>query len=242
MDKIIIYIDDSGQLHPNYPHSDVFVYGGYWTTEEANDEIIKYYGVLKRQIFHTNHEIKASNMSESVKTQIIKRLKNKFKDEFNPIFVSVDVKSLTIDFSSKQNVQLHKNYLIRRYIEFAVKHKRSILGNNSPTVDVHIDDQSKTKLENYDSIERYINKCMQGKYYSDKHIWMNSTANFTVKYEDSKMSNGIQIADVLANSKMDYHIGKFHNVNLKTVMANKNIIRPLKLPEYWTSSELVKRN
>ena len=76
----------------------------------------------------------------------------------------------------------------------------------------------------------------------DKHIWMNSTANFTVKYEDSKMSNGIQIADVLANSKMDYHIGKFHNVNLKTVMINKNINRPLKLPKYWTSSELENRN
>lgn len=241
MEKIIIYIDDSGQLHPNYPFSDVFVYGGYWTDESSDDAIKKYYGILKRQIFHTNKEVKASKMTESVKVQIIKRLKNKFKNSFNPIFVSVDVKSLTIDFSSKQNVQLHKNYLIRRYVEQAITHKRSIDKQVSSKVDVHIDDQSKTKLENYDSIERYIIKCMKGSYHSDTHIWMNSTANFSVEYEDSKASNGIQIADVLANSKMDYHIGKFSKFNLKTVMKQKDIKMPLKLPKYWTSSQLETR-
>lgn len=236
---MVIYIDDSGQLHPNYPHSCIFVYGGFWTTKKADDDINKYFGVLKSQFFHTHREIKASSMSESTKTKIIKRLKNKFKNEFNPIFVSVDVKSLTIDFNSKQTVQLHKNYLIRRYVEHAIKNKRKILDNTSSSVNIHIDDQSKTKIENYDSLERYINKNMKGGY---NNTWMHSDALFSVKYEDSKSSNGIQIADVLANSKMDYHMGKFVKTNLKTVMKNKHIPVPLKLPNYWTSEEVKNRN
>ncbi|MFT8498324.1 DUF3800 domain-containing protein [Leuconostoc pseudomesenteroides] len=239
MDDIIIYIDDSGQLHPNYPHSSVFVYGGYWTTKESDSEINKYFGKLKRQIFKSNKEVKSSNMSESIKIRIIKRLKNKFKDSFNPIFVSVDVKALTIDFKSKQTVQLHKNYLIRRFVETAIAHKRKVMQDESLSVHVHIDDQSKTKIENYDSLDRYISKMMTGRY---GYRWMLSNAQFTVKYEDSKSSNGVQIADVLANSKMDYHIGKFKKYNLKTVMKNKNVPVPLKLPVYWTSESIKSTN
>lgn len=107
--------------------------------------------------------------------------------------------------------------------------------DESLSVHVHIDDQSKTKIENYDSLDRYISKMMTGRY---GYRWMLSNAEFTVKYEDSKSSNGIQIADVLANSKMDYHIGKFKKHNLKTVMKNKRIPVPLKLPIYWTSESI----
>lgn len=241
MSDIIIYIDDSGQLHPNYPHSSVFVYGGYWTTKEADDEIIKHFGKLKRQIFKSGREIKASSMTENIKINIIRRLKNKFKNSFNPIFVSVDVKSLTIDFTSKQTVQLHKNYLIRRFVETAIKNKRYIIKDDSSVnVNIHIDDQSKTSIGNFDSLDRYITKMMRGNY-RNVNVWLHSNANFTVKYEDSKASNGIQIADILANSKMDYHIGKFKRNNLKTFMKNKEICSPLKLPNYWTSIDIQNR-
>ncbi|QVQ49116.1 DUF3800 domain-containing protein [Latilactobacillus sakei] len=70
MTTMHIFIDDSGQLNPNYPHSDFFVYGGYWTLSSNLNQVERYYRVLHRQIFGTNLEIKASDMSIGIKNRL----------------------------------------------------------------------------------------------------------------------------------------------------------------------------
>lgn len=66
-----IFIDDSGQLNPNYPHSNFFVYGGYWTLSNDLKQIEKYYKILHRQIFKTTSEIKASDMSNRDRKSVV---------------------------------------------------------------------------------------------------------------------------------------------------------------------------
>lgn len=228
-----IYIDDSGQLHPHYIHGDIFVYCGYWTTDDRDSDIKHKYGVLRRQIYHTKNEVKASSMTEKTKLKILKKIKKEFGNYFNPIFVTTKVSDLTIDFSSKSAVQLHKNYLLRRFVEEAIKDKRNKLGMQFKNIEVFIDDQSKTRLPNYDSLERYINKCAKQMYFWNPYT-KKSAAKFKVKYEDSKVNNGIQIADIIANTKGSYYNSSKHlKSNVKTKFGELEFARPLKLPRYW---------
>lgn len=233
MDTMKIYIDDTGQLHPNYPHGDIFIYAGFWTTDEQDDAINKQYGILRQQFFKTKSEVKGSSMKEKARIKIIRRLKNKFPDGFHPIFVAVKVKDLDIDFSDKQAVQLHKNYLLRRFVEEAIKDKRLKLGMKLKKVQIFIDDQSKTRLPNFDSLEKYINNSAKGNRYFNPYT-QQSAAEFSVFYEDSKYNNGIQIADILANTKGHYYNSDAGLIDVKEQFQKLSIPAPLKLPTKWT--------
>lgn len=232
-ETMAIYIDDTGQLHPNYKKGSVFLYAGFWTPYEKMAEIKRFYGVLRRQIFRTSREVKGSQMDEKIKLQIIRRIKNKFPDNFHPIFVAVKVPILTIDFSSKQSVQLHKNYLLRRFVETAIQDKRAKCGDRFDHVHVYIDDQSKTRLHNRDSLERYLNKSAKHMYFWNKYQ-KTSAAKFTVSYEDSQYDNGIQLADVLANTKGHYYNGTVKSTLVQDRFKSIGIDAPLKLPKNWT--------
>lgn len=232
MTTLHIFIDDSGQLNPKYPFSNFFVYAGFWCFEEDVKSISTFHKVLSRQIFHDTHEVKASKMSKKIKKQFIKRLLNKFYGSFHPLFESVYVPQLTIDFGDKKAVQLHKNYLIRRLVEKAIKEKRQY----SPKIMVEkvvvsIDNQSQTTIGNYDSLERYINKKMHNEYFSSTYTI--SGAKFSAAFQDSKASRCIQICDILANSKYEYHNGTFPE--FKDFCGQHGINAPLKLPKYWTT-------
>ncbi|TGE66733.1 DUF3800 domain-containing protein [Weissella confusa] len=231
-ETMAIYIDDTGQLHPNYPKGPVFLYAGFWTSFEKMNEIKNFYGVLRYQIFHTRDEVKGSTMNEKTKLNIIRRIKNKFPDDFHPIFVAVNVPDLSIDFGSKRAVQLHKNYLLRRFVETAIQDKRNKCADRFDFVNVYIDDQSKTRLPNYDSLESYLNKSAKHQYSWNKYP-AQSKAKFTVSYEDSQYDNGIQLADVLANAKGRYYNGNQQNSNVKNKFELLGINAPLKLPKFW---------
>lgn len=139
---------------------------------------------------------------------------------------------MSIDFGSKQSVQLHKNYLLRRFVETAIQDKRNKCADRFDFVNVCIDDQSKTRLPNYDSLERYLNKSAKHQYSWNKYPTQ-SKAKFTVSYEDSKYDNGIQLADVLANAKGRYYNGTQQNSNVKNKFKLLGINAPLKLPKFW---------
>lgn len=121
--------------------------------------------------------------------------------------------------------QLHKNYLIRRLIEHSILDQSHFQILNIDT-EIFIDNQSQTTLNNFDSLERYLNKHLHNKYYSESYI--TSNALFKSTYLDSKTSNLIQIADILANSKFQYYSGSFNK--FKMFLVNKNFNGPLKLP------------
>lgn len=226
-----LYIDDSGQLHKKYQKGNIFVYGGFWSMNSDIDSIERYFSVLKNQIFRTRKEVKASSMSNSIKSQIIKRLLNKHSDKIHPNFVCVKLSELNIDFDEKKSVQLHKNYLIRRLLEKAIIEKRQLYPcDNVDKINVFIDNQSQTNINNYDSLERYIPKHLHHEYSSD--IGLTSECEIAVEFKDSKATLSIQIADILANSKMNYHRGEYDN--FKKIMVERDVNEPLKLPVFWS--------
>lgn len=234
MTTLHIFIDDSGQLNPNYPHSDFFVYGGYWTLSSNLNQVERYYRVLHRQIFGTNLEIKASDMSIGIKKQITNRMLKKFPEDFNPVFESIYVPQMTIDFESKQAVQLHKNYLIRRLVEKVILEKRKYFPKILvDEVVIIIDNQSQTKLNSYDSLERYLNKSMHNQYFTESYV--KSSVPYKARFKDSKISPSIQLCDILANSKYGYHNGKFPV--LKSFLNKKGVAAPLKLPTKWETKD-----
>ncbi|WP_125570940.1 DUF3800 domain-containing protein [Lacticaseibacillus songhuajiangensis] len=229
--EMYIFIDDAGQLHPNYPQSNFFVYAGFWCLSDSIDAIGKTYKVVHRQIFHTSKETKASSMTKSQKKQIIRRLLNKLDGKIHPIFESVYVPNINqVDFNNKQAVQLHKNYLILRLVEKAVREKRHD-GETVSVSDVNVvmDNQSQTTLQNFDSIERYLNKRMHNEYKNSSFLL--SPAPYKAKFQDSEQSAHIQICDIFANSKYEYHNKSFPA--LKTLLKSKNVQPPLKLPNKW---------
>lgn len=232
MSDLQIFIDDSGQLNPNYKFGSIFTYSGFWCLSDDLARIESFYGVLKKQIFHTKKEIKASSMKNRVEKQIIRRIISKFPNKFHPIFECVDVTKLDqVDFDSKQAVQIHKNYCVRRLIEVAIRQKRRLYKDfDVDTVQIFIDNQSQTILTNYDSLERYINKSLSNYYFRESSV--TSDKKCTVTYKDSKTSNAIQICDVLANSKFRNQNKKFNDFS--AMLKDNNIEYPLKLPVRWS--------
>ena len=227
--KTNIFIDDSGQLHIKYPKKHMFIYGGFWAPENEVRKINTYYSIIKMQLFKSKKEVKGSNMSPKIKKRIINRICKKFPQGFHPIFICVNVDNLDrLNFNNKRSVQLFKNYLIRRLIEIAIL-DQSHHGYFNKDIDIFIDNQSKAQLGYRDSLKPYLNKYFHGKYESKTYI--KDSANFTVKFLDSKASNLIQIADILANSKYQYYCGKF--TTFKLIMSAKKIKDPLKLPYAW---------
>ncbi|KJY49441.1 hypothetical protein JG29_04940 [Bombilactobacillus mellis] len=224
--KTNIFIDDSGQLHIKYPKKHMFIYGGFWAPENEVSKINTYYSIIKMQLFKSKKEVKGSNMSPKIKKRIINRICKKFPQGFHPIFICVNVDNLDrLNFNNKRSVQLFKNYLIRRLIEIAILDQRRY-GYYSRDTDIFIDNQSKTQLGFFDSLEPYLNKYFHDRYASRTYI--KNSANFKAKFLDSKASNLIQIADILANSKYQYYTGKFDT--FKIIMSAKKVKDPLKLP------------
>lgn len=234
MANLSIFIDDSGQLHPKYPFSNFFVYAGFWAFSGDVEAIEKKFKMIHRQIFHSQKETKASEMSKQIKKQISRRLLNAFPNEFNPIFESVYVPLLDqVDFDNKQAVQLHKNYLILRLVEKAIREKRLKYPDQEINeVDVFVDNQSQTTLRNFDSIERYLNHRMHDEYKYSSFVV--SAKPFKATFKDSANTPAIQICDVLANSKYEYHNRRF--TKFRELMQEKGVNPPLKLPRYWETS------
>lgn len=229
--ELSIYLDDSGQLHPNY-YSSFFVYGGYWCIKGDEQQIANCYARMIRQIYRTKREIKASEMKHKQKRKILRRLATNFKDTFHPIFVASNVDDITIDFKNKENVQLHKNYLIRRLVEDVIHQARDLKIGKIEKVSVFIDNQNQTKLTGRDSLSVYMNKKFRpGSYVSDTYTI--SEAAFECLFLDSKAHRTIQIADLLANCKFNRF--ENHCVDLQVILDNLPDVRCRKHPKYFSS-------
>src|SRR5690625_7200364 len=75
--KYYIFLDDSGQLHKNYPNGDHFIYGGLLMKESDFHGINKSYGNLIRKIKKekgVEGEFKTVDMDVSTRRRILSRL------------------------------------------------------------------------------------------------------------------------------------------------------------------------
>ncbi|WP_284386161.1 hypothetical protein, partial [Bacillus safensis] len=107
--KYFLILDDSGQLHPSYPFSDVFVYGGILVREKdyhgINADYTKFINRIRKEKDVTN-ELKTSMMKNSLRRRVLNKLK---KYNFVQVFVSVKVSSLVrLDFSKSRHVTAFK--------------------------------------------------------------------------------------------------------------------------------------
>lgn len=133
---------------------------------------------------------------------LLSKIVSDSKGSFHPVFVSEYLKSLERPLDTKLDKQLHKNYLIRRFVELCIVNFRQY-GYTSKSINVYIDDQPITKMVSYDDFPKYLQNHLCGNYYSPSYI--TSTAKVSVKFMDSNSDRRIQLCDVLANAKWNHY-------------------------------------
>ena len=146
---------------------------------------------------------------------------------FHPIFVVEYLKILENPLKDKVSIQLHKHYLLRRFIEKSVREYKSIYGNTLNAITINIDDQSKTKIENlnYKAFPDYLEDYFKDRLH--RQSFCKTDANIIVKYRDSNKYRAIQICDILANSKYEHYVHKRNEINkaLKNIVLNTDIVK-----------------
>jgi len=202
--KYYIFLDDSGQLHINYPHGKYFVYAGLVMSERNFHIINKNYERLVESIKREKGitgELKTSDMDLQTRRRLLKRLKCY---SCHQIFALVNVHSLVrIDFYRKKDVVRYKNFVIRRLIEQVIK--RNILPRNCQKIVVNIDNQN-IAHSSLDSLEDHLYNYFNEENYYQIHKQYDTTsfkADFKVNFKDSKSNYLIQAADLLANTEFN---------------------------------------
>lgn len=202
--KYYIFLDDSGQLHKNYPLGDYFIYAGLLMKEKDFHGINKNYknfvkGVKRQK--GIKEELKTSNMDISTRRRFLKKLA---KYSCEQIFVSVKVSSLNrLDFDNKKHVVRFKNYVVRRLIDQAITNKK--ISNQCELIDIYIDNQNVAHSA-LDSLEDHLfNYFNQDNFYyvHKKFDTTSFRSDFKVSFRDSETNYLIQAADLLANTEFN---------------------------------------
>lgn len=204
--KLCIYIDESGTLSKNPKNPPYYVYAGYWCTSSHCTAIESSFAKHLNSFFPSTKqgEKKASSIKNRKKRYLLKGIMERNGDSFHPIFIVEGIKGLEKPLDSKENVQYHKNYLLRRFVETCVQQYRRIYNTKVSEVIVNIDDQSRTELMASDSFPTYLNKYFAGRYMTQNYT--ESDAIFNVNFRDSNKYRSIQICDILANCKYNHYI------------------------------------
>lgn len=225
---IYINIDESGTLSKNIKNPQCYLYAGYWCLKQHSTSIESGFGRELMRFFPScaNSEKKASSMKNRKKMLLLKGIKKREKERFHPVFVVEDLTRLNKGLTDSEEIQLHKNYLLRRFVEKCLENYRRIYPNKAKRVILNIDDQSKTQLQVMDPFPEYINKVFKN-YYRNNKSSFTSDADFLVKYRDSNKYRCIQICDILANCKYNHYVHKRKDIEK---VFSRNDIYINKLP------------
>lgn len=152
--KYYIFLDDSGQLHKNYPQGNYFVYGGLLIKESdihgINQSYRKFVRRLKRD-HKIDGELKTIHMNIGTRRRALKRLA---KYSCEQIFVSVHTQNIVrLDFDNKHNVVRFKNYVVRRLVDQLIKDHK--IPRRCEVLEVHIDNQN-VAHSSLDSLENHL--------------------------------------------------------------------------------------
>lgn len=139
--KYFMFLDDSGQLHPNYPLGDFFVYGGLLVSEKDFHGVNFSYKNLVKKIKKEKNiqgELKTTDMDIPTRRRLLKRLS---KYTCHQIFVSAKVSSFVrLNFDSKRDIVRYKNYMLKRLIELLIRNSK--LPKDCNFLEIHIDNQN----------------------------------------------------------------------------------------------------
>lgn len=215
-----VYLDDSGQLNDHYG-CNYFIYGGFYCFNDEISSINKSYRRLKRNIFRTKLEVKSSEMKNSQKRKLLRRILRDNPNSFHPVYCVARVDELTrVDYRNPKAVILHKNYILRRLLEKIIE-KIRFEGVVVENVNLFIDNQTITDLQNRDSLPNYLKKSFKNGYKTQLSK-MTSNAKFKSQYTESSNHCEIQIADLLANTKFCHY--RDETTILKEIFEECNVI------------------
>lgn len=200
--KYYLFIDDSGQLHPNYPYSDIFIYGGLLMEEKVFHKFNEAYKNIIEQIKREKNisgELKTSAMDIPTKRRLLKYIKK--QEGIVEVFVSVKIPLLLrLDFNQPKDVNRYKNYIIRRLLD-QIKLQSNQL-DQCTLLDIYIDNQNVAHSA-IESLSGYLNNIYNENRYDQIGIAATTvaiTCDYKVYYRDSSNNYCIQAADLLANS------------------------------------------
>lgn len=200
--KYFIFLDDSGQLHPKYPYSDFFVYGGLLVKEsdfhKVNTGYKKLVKIIKKEK-EIQGEFKTSDMSNATRTRLLKGLSKLAGEQ---IFVTVKVSTLIrLDFEKKRDVVRYKNYMVKRLVEKLIDTGK--LPQHCSFTEIQIDNQNVAHSAQ-DSLQDYLfNIFNEHNYYQIDQPYPKTSfqCDFRVLFRDSSSNYLVQAADLLANTQ-----------------------------------------
>ncbi|MBT2602013.1 DUF3800 domain-containing protein [Bacillus sp. ISL-53] len=200
--KYFIFLDDSGQLHPSYPYSDFFVYGGLLVKESDFHKVNAGYKKLVKTIKKEKKiegELKTSNMSNGTRTRLLKGLSNLAGEQ---IFVTVKVSTLIrLNFENKRDVVRYKNYMVKRLVQELIDTGK--LPQHCSFTEIQIDNQNVAHSAQ-DSLQDYLfNIFNEDNYYQIDQPYHKTSfqCDFRVLFKDSSNNYLVQAADLLANTQ-----------------------------------------
>lgn len=226
---ISIYIDEAGTLSKNAKNPHYYIYAGYWC---LNEHITQIESTFSRKLINffpscKKGEKKASTMKNRKKMLLMRDIVENNSKVFHPVFIVENLKNVDNPLNSKGKIQLHKHYLLRRFIEKAVREYKSMYNEALYTVTICIDDQSKTKIENlnYESFPDYLIDYFRGRL--KRPSYCKTEANIYVEYKDSNKYRSIQICDILANCKYNHYVHGRKEIDkaFQNIVQKKDIIK-----------------
>lgn len=202
--KYYLFLDDSGQLHKNYPLGRHFVYGGLLIKESEYHKINQNYKKTIKNIKKEKGirgELKTSQMDIPTRRRLLKKIS---KYQCVLVFVTVDVsKLIRINFDNKKDVVRFKNHIIRRLIEKLIN--LNMIPKQCELIEVNIDNQN-IAHSSIDSLEDHLYNYFNEDNYYFIHKQYDTTSfksDFKVNYRDSASNYMIQAADLLANTEFN---------------------------------------
>lgn len=202
--KYYIFLDDSGQLHKNYPDGDYFIYGGLLIKEGDFHGINKSYGNIVRKIKKEKGikgEFKTVDMDIPTRRRLLRKISRYSCEQ---IFVTVNVRRLIrLNFGNKRDVVRFKDYVVRRLVDKLISDKK--IPDECKLVELNIDNQNVAHSAK-DSLEDHLFNFFNEENYYLIHQQFETTSfrtDFSVHFKDSKTNYLIQAADLLANTKFN---------------------------------------
>lgn len=204
MQKIFIYVDDSGVLHSNAKNK-YFVYAGYsFIGSDIKDAAKRrYIGMLKtiKKAIGVQGEVKASRLIPKYKAKLYRTMSRE-----NSFAVSVKIHNLKDSIlNNKNSIHRYKDYALKRVIKEQIK---SYIGEGKINPDepvkiiLELDEQATATNGVYNLKESIYEELVVGIHNFDYGIFYGpilEQLEIDVHFCDSSCDYLIQACDILAN-------------------------------------------
>ena len=186
--KVYIYLDESGHIHKN-AHTQYFAIGGYVVCEKDDAKIKRKYRkvnlrIKKEQNLPLDYELKGNNMKNDDKIKFFNAVQD--IDTFCGIGIVFDKYQMFKDIFD-ENVFF--NYGVKILFDDIIFPLFDMASMDEPINFIINIDNRNIKVKNLEDLEKYLNT----------HFILEN-CKFSVTYNDSKSSYGIQLADLVVNT------------------------------------------